>query len=219
MKLKAVSARTEAIYARDQLLMLWILLLPWRQRNIRELKVGGGEPNLFKAPIRQYCTATKPLWVSEQMRLSPEASFWQVRFAPHETKMKHSVQMFLPAELVLLLENYLATHRPVLVRSREDAGTLFVNHKGKPMNVGQMRNLVKKLASQHAGVPVTPHIYRDIVAFEWLQTHPEDYLTISKVLWHRNINTTIRVYGHRFDESTGIARMDDWRAARAQRPA
>jgi integrase len=219
MKLKSSNARTEAIYAHNELLMLWFLLLPWRQRNIRELRVGGSNPNLFKAPIGHYCTATKPLWVVEQEQMSPTASFWQVRFSPSETKMKHPVQLFLPAELVSLLEDYLSTHRAVLVGNHADLGTLFVNHKGKPMNVGQMRNRVKKLASEHVGVPVTPHIYRDIVAFEWLRTHPEDYLTVSKVLWHRNINTTIRIYGHRFDESTGVARMDDWRASRAKENA
>jgi integrase len=216
MKLKSSNERIEALYAHNELLMLWILLLPWRQRKIRELRVGGGDPNLFKAAIRHYCTATKPNWVAEQERLTPDASFWHIRFAPHETKMKHSVQIFLPAELLPLLQDYLSKHRPVLVRNCDDAGTLFVNHKGKAMNVGQMSNLVKKLASEYAGVPVTPHIYRDIVAFEWLQTHPEDYLTVSKVLWHRNINTTIRIYGHRFDESTGVARMDDWRASRSR---
>jgi hypothetical protein len=136
MKLKSSNERIEALYAHNELLMLWILLLPWRQRNIRELRVGGRYPNLFKAAIRHYCTATKPNWVAEQERLTPDASFWHIRFAPHETKMKHSVQIFLPAELLPLLQDYLSKHRPVLVRNCDDAGTLFVNHKGKAMNVG-----------------------------------------------------------------------------------
>lgn len=114
-----------------------------------------------------------------------------------------------------LLEEYLAKHRPVLVKN-DDPGTLFINHHGKPMSISQVENMVKKLTAQYAGVAVTPHIYRDIVAFEWLRNHPEDYLTVSKLLWHRNINTTIRTYGHRFDESTGVARMDDWRTSRSK---
>jgi hypothetical protein len=39
---------------------------------------------------------------------------------------------------------------------------------------------------KHTGVGVTPHLYHDIVAFEWLRCHPKDYLTLSKILWHRN---------------------------------
>jgi site-specific recombinase XerD len=122
--------------------------------------------------------------------------------------------MFLPAELVALLEEYIKVHRPVLLKGSTDPGTLFLNSTGRAMSTNQIRGLVKKLSFEHTGVAVTPHIYRDIVAVEWLMSHPEDYLTVSKMLWHRNINTTIRIYGRRFDESTGVARMDDWRASR-----
>jgi integrase len=217
-KTKAPSPRTLAIYARNELLMQWLFLLAWRQRNIRDCRVSGDTPNLFKAPIGPFCRATQPLWVAEQESICPGTSYWQIHFGPHETKTKNEVTAYLPSELVPLLEEYLSIHRPVLV-GKSDPGTLFVNSAGQPMNVGQVRVLVTKLALMHTGVPVTPHLYRDVVAFEWLRTHPEDYLTVSKQLWHRNINTTLSIYGRRFDESTGVARMDDWRASRSKRVA
>lgn len=213
--LKHPTAHLLALYARNELLMLWILLLPWRQRNIRELRISGDNPNLINAKIRRYSTLSRPRWVAELEASDPAASFWQIRFASHETKTKQPVQMFLPAELVSLLDDYLSVHRPVLVGKQRDPGTLFVNNDGTALNMDGMRNLVKKLAFDYAGVAVNPHLYRDIVAFEWLNTHPEDFLTVSKVLWHRDINTTIRIYGRRFDESTGVARMDDWRSGRS----
>jgi len=89
--------------------------------------------------------------------------------------------------LVPLLDEYLAIHRRILVNKSQDPGTLFVGSKGNLMNVTQVRNLVKKLASEHAGVPVTPHLYRDIVAFEWLRSHPEDY-QISVVGWPSRVS-------------------------------
>lgn len=144
----------------------------------------------------------------------PNSSYWQIQFSPDETKTKHRVQMFLPSELVPVLDEYLEKHRPVLVRENASTDTLFVNESGKPLTITQIRNLVKSLASRYEGLPTTPHIYRDIIAFEWLRCHPEDFLTVSKLLWHRNVNTTIRIYGHRFDESTGAARMENWRADR-----
>jgi integrase len=199
--------------------MLLLVILPWRQRNIRDCRVIGGEPNLFKAPISPFSMATRSSWVNEQCRISPGASYWQIRFAPHETKTKNEVNAYLPSELVPILEEYLSIHRPQLVSKSDDPGTLMVNDAGRHMSACQLRNLVKKLASTHAGVPVTPHLYRDIVAFEWLQSHPEDFLTISKLLWHRNISTTLKIYGNRFDESTGVARMDDWRTNRAKQAA
>lgn len=217
MKPKSADARRQAIYARNELLMLWLVILPWRQKNLREMRITGDSPNLFHSQIHNYSTATKPRWIVEEEERVPNSSYWQVRFSSDETKTKHPVQMFLPSELVLLLEEYLEKHRPVLVRKDATVNTLFVNDSGKPMTITQIRNLVKGLASRYAGVPTTPHIYRDIAAFEWLRCHPEDFLTVSKLLWHRNVNTTIRIYGHRFDESTAAARMENWRAERLKK--
>ena len=121
---------------------------------------------------------------------------------------------FLPFDLVGILEEYLETSRKTLVSQGSDSVTLFVDDRGMAMNLEQLRDRVRSLAATHAGAPTTPHLFRDIVAYEWLLTHPEDYLTLSKILWHRNVNTTLKKYARRFDESTGCARMDDWRAAR-----
>lgn len=59
-----------------------------------------------------------------------------------------------------------------------------------------------------------PHLFRDILAFDWLRMSPEDHLTLSKLLLHRNIQMILKKYGPCFDQSTGVARMDDWRANR-----
>jgi integrase len=164
--------------------------------------------------------ATRPSWVADQERAPPGTSFWQIHFDPSETKTKNEVNAFLPSELIPLLEEYLSIHRPVLV-GKSDPGTLFVSSTGRPMKVGQVRSLVTKLASAHARRTChTSSVPRHrIVAYEWLRTHPEDFLTVSKLLWHRNLNTTLRIYGSRFDESTGVARMDDWRSSRSKKAA
>lgn len=218
LKSKAPKPRMSALRARNELLMLWLVIFAWRQRNIRDCRIGGDKPNLFKAPIGPFSMSTQPSWVAEKNLALPGTSFWQIHFDPSETKTKNEVNVFLPAELVPVLEEYLAIHRPVLV-GKSDPETLFVSSSGQPMHVNQMISLVTKLASEHTGVRVTPHLYRDIVAYEWLRVHPEDYLTVSKLLWHRNLNTTLKIYGRRFDESTGVARMDDWRASRSKKAA
>jgi hypothetical protein len=43
-----------------------------------------------------------------------------------------------------------------------------------------------------------------------LESHPEDYLTLSKILWHRNVQTTLGIYGAQFDGSNGVRRVDEW---------
>ena len=73
-----------------------------------------------------------------------------------------------------------------------------------------MVDVVSELTRRYKQRRVTPHLFRDILAFKWLDGHPEDYLTLSKVLWHRDINTTLRIYGCKFDESHGLRRVEEW---------
>jgi len=52
---------------RDILLIIWLLTLPWRQRNIREMRIGRREDgaNIFKAGISDLPTIARPNWVME----------------------------------------------------------------------------------------------------------------------------------------------------------
>jgi hypothetical protein len=61
-------------------------------------------------------------------------------------------------------------------------------------------------------------LVRDILAFKWLEDHPEDYLTLSKDLWHRSIETTLEIYGCKFDESHGLRRVEKWLDSRDKEP-
>ena len=64
---------------------------------------------------------------------------------------------------------------------------------------------------------LNPHIYRDIFAYHWLDQHPHDYLTLSKILWHRNIKETIDTYGSEFDESHAVVRVEEWLNSKFER--
>jgi hypothetical protein len=204
-----------AVSLRDELIMQWLIILPWRQSNLRECRISGGtHQNLYCEPIRQHSTVTKPNWLVEQEKSGRGGPVWQIYFSISETKAKHEVNGFLPQELVLKLEEYLAHRDALIPAGQPDPGTLFLTPNGKAMDQTHLRNTVTGLTSKYAGVAVNPHLYRDIVAYEWLSKHPADYLTLSKLLWHRNLEYTLKVYGSRFDESTGIARMDDWRSSR-----
>jgi hypothetical protein len=62
---------------------------------------------------------------------------------------------------------------------------------------------------RYARKRVTPHLFRDIFAYWWLKKHPEDYLTVSKKLWHRNVEVTLQVYGCKFNESQADCRVEE----------
>ena len=195
--------------AMEELLMTWFPILPWRQKNIREMRIGGPEPNLFKGPISSRSRIDKPDWVKHEEQTNPAATFWQIRFSPQETKMKHPVRLLLPRQLIAPVEEYLNDFRACLLRGK-DPGTLFVNRAGNQMQEDDVKTLVSKLTLRYGGRRVTPHMFRDIVAFKWLQDHPEDYLTLSKMLWHKNIQTTLSKYSRRFNESSGARAMEGW---------
>jgi hypothetical protein len=186
--------------------MSWLVTIPWRQRNIRECQLGH---NLFKAKLSPFDTIARPRWVRERLLANPDEEFWQFHFREKETKTGGDVRSILPRRLVLLLEEYLTQYRPILVRGK-DPGTLFLTQLGRRFTDHTLPEVVSTLTLRYKNRRVTPHIFRDIVAYCWLERHPEHYLTLSKLLWHRDINTTIRIYGSRFDESHGVMRVEEW---------
>jgi integrase len=196
-----------ALSVRDELVIQWLLVLPWRQRNIRECRIGGRNPNLIRAVLPKMTSVTRPDWLQMAEKQHGPVETWQFRFAPDETKTGNDVHCVLPQRLTPLLEEYLSVHRPRLVCGT-DPGTLFLNEHGGALTQAMVRNVVSRLTLKYGGRVVTPHLFRDIFAYMWLELAPEDYLTLSKLLWHRNIQTSIRIYGQRFNESTALSRME-----------
>ena len=158
-------------------------------------------------------TIARPKWVEEVLRTDPRRRFWQFRFSADETKNGHQVQAILPKQLIGLLEDYLDRHRSVLL-NEHDPGMLFLNDCGHKYCEAGMTSRIGRLTAHYAGRRVTPHLFRDIFAVKYLEERPEDYLTLSKILWHRNIQTTLRIYGARFDESHGARRAEEWLESR-----
>jgi integrase len=195
--------------AMEQLMIQWLLVLPWRQRNVRECRISGSSPNLFKSKILAFSELDKPAWVVEEEQSNPNAEFWQVKFSPNETKTGIAIHILLPRQLITRLEEYLTKYRPQLLGGR-NTDTLFVNEDGMQLCPKAVGNAIGDWTLRVAGIRSTPHLFRDAVAFKWLKVHPKDFLTLSKMLWHKNVQTTIQIYGARFNESSGVCAMEAW---------
>ena len=166
-------------------------------------------PALFKAKIPPFSELDKPDWVLQEESKNPEAGFWQVRFAPSEVKTNMPIHLLVPHQLIPALEEYLTKYRPILLGDRK-TDTLLLNEAGNPMRYDMVERAVGHWTLQFAGIRTTPHMFRDSVAYKWLKEHPNDFLSLSKLLWHRNVQTTIRIYGARFNESSGANAMEAW---------
>ena len=211
-KRKEAASRGEEHLARlvmEELMMSWLLVFPWRQRNLRECRVAGPDPNLFKGKVPEFSDIDKPVWVLNEEAKNSNAEFWQVRFAPEETKTASPVHTLVPRQLVPLLEEYLSDYRPVLMKGRS-WDTLFIMPEADTVSDSLARDSVSDLTLRYGGRRVTPHLFRDVVAFAWLKAHPKDYLTLSKMLWHKDLATTIGIYGSRFNESSAAVAMESW---------
>ena len=118
-----------AATVRDELLMLWLVILPWRNRNLRECRVGGNRPNIFKAPIDPTAPISKPQWVESALRADPGTAFWQFKFSKEETKAGNDVHALVPRPLIPLLEEYMM-HRQCLVAGPKSE-TLLLGETGR----------------------------------------------------------------------------------------
>ena len=214
-----LTKKAKAAMVRDAMLIALLTTLPWRQRNVRECRVKpfaqGG--NLFMEEIPPNSVIAKPKWVEDTLRANPRQRFWQFYFRSAETKTGRAIRGIVPRQIVPLLEEYLDHHRAVLLGEHPDPGTLFCTGRGTPVCRNELIRMTGAITMKYTGRRVNPHLFRDIFAVAWLEDHPEDYLTLSKILWHSNINTTIRIYGRNFDESHGARRVEQWLDER-QRP-
>lgn len=190
----------------DELLLSWLVTLLWRQLNIRGCGLAN---NLRKDEIPTLVIMALPQWTRDRLKTNPHERFWQFHFREKETKTKSEIRSILPRKLVPLLEEYLEHHRLLLVGD-PDPGTLFLNRHGGPLTRDQVTALVSNLIWKYAKKRVTPHLFRDIFAYYWLDHNPGDYLTLSKMLWHKDIKTTISFYGGKFDESHALCKVEEW---------
>lgn len=200
-----------ALSVRDQLIISWFLIEPWRQRNVRECKLlpyeQGG--NLFKGKISPLSAIAIPSWLKNALETDPDLLVWQYHFREAETKTGREVHSLLPKQLVPLLEQYVNKYRPLLINGH-DPGTLFLNLRGKPLSRHSVGYIIGNLTSRFAGRRLNPHPLRDIAAVNWLEVHPNDPLSASKLLWHGGQNTLFKVYGDKFDESHAARRMEEY---------
>lgn len=196
------------------LVIRWYLFLPWRQRNMREMRVDGPEPNLVKMPIPDGFEIDRPEWVvaeerEAEVKKKPKPEFWLYRFSAKENKTGKLIYCVLPKPLVKPLEDFLLNWRPILLR-KESTQTLFLNSRGRRMNAKAFGFMICELALRYGGKRMNPHIFRDVFAFAYLKKRPRDFINLSIMLWHSNITTTMESYGGKFNASCGTAAVETW---------
>jgi hypothetical protein len=163
------------------MLRLWTYI-PYRQRNIREMKI---EEHLYKDPQGK----------------------WRIRFVGEQLKVavkKGKTNIFdlpFPLPLVPVLETYIQQWRPILAKiTHEQYANVFLNGRGKPYTMVKLLNTTKFVVYRYTGRHWHPHIIRTVWATEWIKNTHGDFYTASVMLNDR-LETVIANYAYLLDEN------------------
>jgi hypothetical protein len=160
------------------ILRLWVRI-PYRQRNMREMKL---DQNLYRTSTGQ----------------------WRIRFANEELKVASKrgqpnvFDLPFPPALIHTLESYLTTWRPILAHI-ENAPEVFLNSYGHAFAAYNIRRILQGYIYGFTGHYWHPHIMRTIWATEWIQSSG-DFMTAAIMLNDR-LETVINNYSHLRDEN------------------
>jgi integrase len=211
---KTKHLRKKAILVRNALLIGFLLVLAWRQRNIRECVLApsweGG--NIFKEQLPALSAMELPASVKATLKANPSATFWQFSFDSDGTKSKRHVRASLPCQLVPLLERYIELRPALLKPGASDSRRLFLNDHGDPLTPTMLARIVARITSRYVGKRVNPHLFRDIHAVGWL-SKGRKIDDLSNNLWHTDPGFTREFYAGLYDESFGTQGVEEWLGA------
>ncbi|GGH41563.1 Site-specific recombinase XerD [Cribrihabitans marinus] len=132
----------------------------------------------------------RQLRLDQNIRRSGHRVF--VRIAQDEAKTHTSLELELPCETIELLGLFLAEHRGLIPGA--DSPYLFPGGTGLARSYSAMRDALSKPLWRHAGIRLSPHLYRHIIAKIVVERRPELALDVSRRLGHKSVNTTYQSY-------------------------
>jgi integrase/recombinase XerD len=123
---------------------------------------------------------------------------FSLAFAADETKQREAFEFALPQVLTEPLEQYLAEHKPALMKLGTHAGTagnrLWVSRDGGPLGDAGIAQLIEKETKAAFGQSINPHLFRDCAATTIAIDDPEHAHVIAAILGHSSMTTSERHY-------------------------
>ena len=161
------------------MLQLWTRI-PYRQRNMREMRLGD---NLHK----------------------DAQGHWRITFRGEQLKIAskrgktNAFDLPFPSQLVPVLEDYLTTWRPILLaEAHRSESHVFLNQNGTPYRLDALTATTSHIVYGYTGKHWHPHIIRTVWATEWLR-NSGDFHTAAIMLNDR-LETVIANYSHLLEE-------------------
>lgn len=115
-----------------------------------------------------------------------------VHLSGDETKTHAALELELPTETIALLDEFVGTHRGLLPGAASP--WLFPGPDGAARSYSAMSAAVSRPVRRHAGIVLSPHLYRHIIARIVAERCPENLTAVSRMLGHKSIRTTYGNY-------------------------
>ena len=208
--------------ALKEFLLRWILVLPWRARNICEIQLvdpstqrDDSRADLYEHDVLPYSDLAEDAEVKAAVTMGAKRTFWQYEFSKDRCKANAPIHRLLPKELVEHLGVYLKFRKEIA----GEYGPLFVNAKGLELTTNNLYCLICEITLQGGKKRASTKVLRDVFAFHFLMTHPDDnrYSQLARELWHSDVQTTQRYYATQMNLSAGSPLLDKASKDRAAR--
>jgi integrase len=207
--------------------------LPYRM--IRSLKTGDGK-TIPDAIIAQIAVAIAieqvvPMRVRNLTRLDLSEHFSEqagkvfICIEEGEVKNTNLIHMEIPGEVADLIAWYCQEYRGLL--SDVPTTALFPNRTGAPKQESTLSRQISEKVMQYLGIEMNTHLFRHAAGKIYLDRHPGDYATVSRILGHKSLATTLAIYtgaetvtaGRHFQNLVGGLRSAPVATPRARRRA
>jgi integrase len=158
-----------------------------------------------------------PIRIGNLLRLDRNRHFHWARFDGRrvlhlvipaaEVKNDVDLEFPLPTETVSLLDLYIGSYQPALVRSGS-SNLLFPGRDGGSKNQSGLSRQISATIKRETGLVMNPHLFRHLGAHLFLERHPGSYEEVRRVLGHKKIDTTIENYAG-LETAAAVRRFDD----------
>jgi len=165
---RIASPMKQAQLVRAELVCSLLNRRPLRQKNLREIQIG-------------------------RQLIEIEPNKYYLKFDGEEMKNGYPFEIPFPDDLVPLLEDYLTNYRITLNNGFAN-DFLFPAPHGTHICDRTVQTIVGRHAMRVLGKKLTPHLIRDCVAHWLTKQNPDNILMVSRLLGHRDIQTTINIY-------------------------
>lgn len=116
----------------------------------------------------------------------------QLHIPGSKTKNGRPLEYELDVETASIIKNFLAKYRSQLPGA--GGPYLFPGSGGGPRSKNAMYDAIRTTARRQAGLEMNPHLFRHATAKIAVEADPGAYLSVSRVLGHTSMTTTLSNY-------------------------